>query len=273
MLPQEMNPGAAFKEYFEIVPALNEELKNEAFRIRHQVYCEELKYEQERPKKLEIDEYDHHAFHLLIRSLRTKEYIGCTRIIRPNPENPDQLLPFEKTCMATLDRSIVDPRKLPRLQIAEVSRLAVVASYRRRKDEKNSAIGLSDNDFGTPMQPQLHPRFPYIPLGLYFGTAELARLKGINTLFVLTEERLANHLNKLGFGLQFIGKPIDHRGTRFPSMMSVRGIIEGMRSTLRPLYNTIATDINKLINPPPIATKIATTNPFLLDEIESKVLI
>lgn len=244
---KDTNLGASFKEYFEVVPALSDELKNEAYRIRHQVYCEELKFEQIQPEGREVDEYDFHSLHILIRSTRTNEFIGCTRIIRPRHDNPHYPLPFEKTCSAALDRSIINPTKIPRLTIAEVSRLAVIESFRKRKGEKNSAIGLSDKDFGPDSQLQLQPRFPYIPLGLYFGTTELARLNGINTLFVFTEERLANHLNKLGFGLRSIGKSIDHRGIRTPSMMSVSGIIEGMRPTLRPLYNVIAADIRRLV--------------------------
>lgn len=243
----ESNPGTSFKEYFEIVPALTDELRNEAYRIRHQVYCEELKFEQIQPEGRESDEYDFYSLHILIRSTRTNEFIGCTRIIRPRHGNSYFPLPFEKACSAVLNRAIIDPQKLSRPTIAEVSRLAVIESFRRRKDDKNSVTGLSDKDFGANMQSQLQPRFPYIPLGLYLGTTELARLNGIDTLFVLTEERLAKHLNKLGFGLRFIGEPINHRGIRIPSMMTVSGIINGMKPTLRPLYNAIAADIKKLI--------------------------
>lgn len=34
----------AFKQYFEIVPAFSEALKDEAYRVRHKVYCEDLKF-------------------------------------------------------------------------------------------------------------------------------------------------------------------------------------------------------------------------------------
>lgn len=244
-LPEEFNLGTAFKQYFEIVPARSEALKDEVYRVRYQVYCEDLKFEPERSDKRETDEYDPDSLHLLIRSLKTNEFVGCTRLVRPPLENPHSQLPFEKACADTLDRSIIDPAKLPRESIAEVSRLAVVAAYRRRKGESGSAITISTEDFGT----QQMPRFPYIPIGLYLGTTELARLSGIETLFVLTENRLAAHFNKLGFQLQFIGEPIEHHGTRLPSMMSVSAIISNMRTNLRPLYQTIALDIEKAWRP------------------------
>jgi N-acyl amino acid synthase of PEP-CTERM/exosortase system len=248
------NLGVSFKKYFQIVPALSDALKYEAFRIRHKVYCEDLKFERIQSEGVEIDGYDRHSLHLLIRSVQTNEFIGCTRIIRPQPEDPSCLLPFEKLCRSVLDKSIVDPGQLPRQTIAEVSRLAVVASYRRRKNEKNQSIGLSEQDF-PPFSPQLpqplQSRFPYIPLGLYLGTAELARINGIDTLFVLTEERLACHFIKLDFGLKFIGEAIDHHGCRLPSMMKISDGIRRIKPMLRPLYDAIATDIRRGLTPPP----------------------
>ena len=242
-LPEQFDLGTAFKQYFEIVPACSDALKDEVYRVRYEVYCEDLKFEPERSDKRETDEYDRNALHLLIRSVKTDEFVGCTRLVRPPPENRHYQLPFEKICTDTLDRSIIDPAKLPRESIAEVSRLAVTAAYRRRKGESSSAIGISTEDFGT----QQMPRFPYIPIGLYLGTTELARLSGIDTLFVLTEHRLAAHFNKLGFQLQFIGEPVEHHGSRVPSVMSVSAIISNMRTNLRPLYQTIALDVEKAL--------------------------
>lgn len=240
-LSETFNLGNAFKQYFEIVPAFSDALKDEVYRIRHEVYCEDLKFEPTRSNGHETDEHDANSLHLLMRSVKTNEFVGCTRIVRPPPENPGRPLPFEATCASTLDRTIVDSAALPRDRVAEVSRLAVIAGYRRRKGEANCAVSISGEDFGTPKQ----ARFPFIPIGLYLGTTELARLNGIETVFVLTEERLANHFGKLGFSLQHIGSPIEHHGRRIPSMMSVSGTIDNMRSNLRPLYQTIAADIER----------------------------
>jgi N-acyl amino acid synthase of PEP-CTERM/exosortase system len=113
---------------------------------------------------------------------------------------------------------------------------------RRRlfKGETRAPIGLLDSDFGSPE----HPRFPYIPVGLYLGMLTLARRHSIETLFVLTEPRLAKHLSRLGVKIQQIGGPVEHRGTRIPSMMQVDSIIEGLNFLVRPLYNVILNEIN-----------------------------
>jgi N-acyl amino acid synthase of PEP-CTERM/exosortase system len=231
-------PSPEAKKDFEIVPAFSDALKDEVFRIRHQVYCEELAFEPRRQDQRERDEYDAHSLHLLLRSVHSREFIACTRIVRTRPEDPYYPLPFEKSCAATLDRSIVDPAKLPRGSIGEVSRLAVLARFRNRQVEERRNAGFM-RKFGS----QMHPRLPYILADLYLGTIELARLYGIDTLFVLTERRLSRHLRMLGVKIQAIGTPIEHCGQRLPSMMSATGIIDNLKLIVRPLYRTIAAEV------------------------------
>jgi len=236
--------GTAFRQYFKIVPALTKELKYEAYRIRHSVYCEDLQFESSRPDGFETDEYDNHSLHLLIRSIHNDAFIGCTRIIRPPLNSDDKRLPFEKVCAQTLDRSSIDPSRLPADKIGEVSRLAVISTFRRRKGEKKHPFNITEEDFDIgPMT-----RFPYIPLGLYIGTIELARLHDIKVLFILTEERLASHFSRLGAQLQSIGMPVEHHGLRFPSMVEIESVINNMRPIFRPLYQTIAEDIRAIIS-------------------------
>jgi N-acyl amino acid synthase of PEP-CTERM/exosortase system len=233
------NLGTSFKRYFQIVPALTGELRDHAFRIRHQVYCEELKYEPLRPDRRETDEYDAHSLHCLIRSVKTGEFVGCTRLVLCRPGDPHYPLPFERTCVQTLDRSILDPQALSRQRIAEVSRLAVVSRFRTRRGEKDSPAPLSDESFGAG----INPRFPYIPVALYLATTELAALHGIHTMFLLTEPRLARHFAKLGVNIIQIGDEVEHRGTRVPSVVNVHKIIDGLNFIMRPLYEAIAQQV------------------------------
>jgi len=232
--------GEGFRKYFEIATAFDDAGRNDVFGIRHEVYCEELGFEPVRPDRRETDEYDRHSLHCLLRtSTEPHVLVGCNRLVMARPEEPDYPLPFERTCAATLDRSIIDPAKEPRGAIAEVSRLAVRAHYRRRKGETKAAVALSDDDFGTKEQ----PRFPYIPIGLYLGVIALAKHEGIETLFVLTEPRLADHFAKLGVKITQIGGPVEHRGIRVPSMMNVDSIIKGLRFFVKPIWRVVAEEI------------------------------
>lgn len=140
ILPELLTLSETFKHYFKIVPALSDALRDEVYRIRHQVYCEELGYEAVRSDRRESDEYDPHSIHLLIRSVQAGEFVGCIRMIKCRPEDLDYPLPFEKTCHRGLDRSIMNPATLPRACIAEVSRLAVIGRYRNRRGSKGAQL-------------------------------------------------------------------------------------------------------------------------------------
>lgn len=234
------NLGAGFRKYFEVMPALTDELREHVYRIRHAVYCEELKYEPERADRRETDDYDAHSLHCLVRSVESGEYVGCTRLVLARPAEPQYPLPVERACAHTIERSIIDPQRLPRQTIAEIGRLAVIARYRNRRDDEKSPAPINDASFGTKEQ----PRFPYLTVGLYLATIELARLHGIGTLFVLTEPRLAQHFVKLGVEIRRIGGPVEHRGTRVPSVMSVASILDGLNFLVRPLYKVVAEEVH-----------------------------
>lgn len=232
-----------FRKYFEVVPAYDERLREAVFAVRHEVYCEELKYEPVRENGLETDVYDRHSEHCLMLSRgNPQQRVGCVRLVMADPENPDAPLPFEISCRDTLDRSIIDTTRLPRDRIAEVSRLAVRRIYRRRRGEKPTAVSIHETDYGTPA----HPRFPYIPIGLYLSTLALAEQRQIEYLFMLTEPRLASHFSKLGLEIQTIGGAIEHRGKRQPSLIRVESILRRINRSLmiRRLWNEVRNEIN-----------------------------
>ena len=237
-----INLGTGFKKYFNICTASTDSLLGDVFHIRHEVYCESLKFEAVRADQRETDHCDAHSVHCLLRKVDEPfEPVGCTRLVLTNPEQPDELLPFEKTCGALLDRSIVDPSRLARGRIAEISRLAVRGQYRRRKGEEHEHATINGSDFSTGAQ----PRFPYIPTSLLLGAVALAERQQIETVFVLTEPRLAAHFAKLGVEVIQIGAPISHRGTRIPSMMRTEEIIRNMRSLLLPLWRVVREEIDR----------------------------
>ena len=233
--------GEGFKKHFEVMHAADEPARSSVYRIRHEVYCDDLQYEPKRANGEESDGFDRHSLHCLLRkSSLEHDLVGCTRLVLAHQQDEDFELPFERLCADSIDRSIIDPARLPRERIAEVSRLAVRGRYRQRKNEKGTSLSLQREDFGSADQ----PRFPYIPVGLYLGTVAIAHRHGIDTLFVLTEPRLADHFAKIGVKILPIGSPIEHRGLRLPSVMNVPEIIAGLRIFIRPIWQAINDQID-----------------------------
>lgn len=233
--------GESFSRMFELTPALDDAALEQVYRIRHDVYCRDLGWEPVRENGLETDEFDRHSLHCLLRRRGTGEPVGCTRLILTRPEASDDPLPFEQSCREELDRRIVDPAKLPRHTIGEVSRLAVLNTFRQRRGEASSSVSMTDDDFGGS-GPQA--RFPFVPVSLYLGAAAIARRFGIEHVFVLTEPRLASHFARIGFDIHPIGGPIEHRGTRVPSLLSSSKVVAGLRPIIRPLYEIIERSVN-----------------------------
>lgn len=234
------NLGDGYKQYFEIAPALEEARINDVFFIRHDVYARELGFEPVREDQRETDKYDYRSLHCLVRSVDATRLAGCARVVMTDPGDAAAPLPFEVTCRNTLDRSIIDPAKQPRQSIGEVSRLAVMSEFRRRKGEQHSEATISDQDFGDRNQ----PRFPYLPVSLYMGAVLMAQRQGIEILFTLTEPRLAEHFAKLGVNIIPIGGPVEHRGQRVPSMLRVSQVYPGLRMLIRPLWHVISAQMD-----------------------------
>ncbi|HSV54342.1 MAG TPA: PEP-CTERM/exosortase system-associated acyltransferase [Burkholderiaceae bacterium] len=234
--PKRFNLAEGFRQSFEILPALTDSLRNDVYFIRHDVYARELGFEPVREDQRETDAYDRRSLHCLLRTANEpRRLVGCARLVLADPAAPEALLPLEIYCRETLDRSVIDPSQLPRERMAEVSRLAVMADFRRRKGEQGREVSIQDGDFGDAQQ----SRFPYIPVSLYIGAVALAQRHGIEYLLTLTEPRLAQHFAKLGVNIVPIGAPVEHRGMRVPSLMRVSDIVSGLRLFVRPLWRTI----------------------------------
>jgi N-acyl amino acid synthase of PEP-CTERM/exosortase system len=247
--------GEGFRQLFELTPALDDASLDQVFRIRHDVYCRDLGWEPMREDGRESDEFDRHSLHCLLRRRGTGEPVGCARLILARPEDPDYPLPFEESCKDVLERSVVDPARLPRHTVGEVSRLAVLGSFRQRKGEGLKAVSVADDDFGTR---GLNARFPFIPVSLYLGAAAIARRVGVEHVFVLTEPRLASHFVRIGFDIRAVGGQIEHRGTRVPSVLSSSKVVAGLRPLIRPLYSVIATAVDQAFRAHPEALSRVT---------------
>jgi len=228
-----------FQQYFKVVPAVTDELVAEAQRIRHKVYCEELGWEPEKTDGREKDEYDPHAIHCLLRSVSRDIFIGCIRLVLPTEKGTDLHLPMQNSCGDKLFPGHPDPVAMANREVAEVSRLAIIREFRRRRQDEGHNIPF-------PKEQQAlsdRRKFPYIPVALYLGMMELASQNNINTLYFMTEPLLARHFSRLGGDLQLVGEGVEHRGLRKPYLMDVNLVRRKASFALKPLIKVIRNDI------------------------------
>lgn len=244
------NLGSRFEDLFEFSLALDAASLEMVYRIRHDVYCRELGWEPVRPDGMEKDEYDRHSVHCLLRKRGTGELVGCSRLVLARPEEPSYPLPFEISCREVIHRDQVDPALLPRHDVGEVSRLAVMSGFRQRQGEQREPVSVGEQDFESRGG---QPRFPFIPMSLYLGAAAVARWLSVENVFVLTEPRLASHFVRLGFDIRPVGDAIEHRGTRMPSVLSSSKVVGNLRPLIRPLYAVIDRAVNRSFDAHPDA--------------------
>lgn len=230
-----------FSQFLRVELANTNELRGEVFNVRHQVYCEELHFEDERNNRLEQDEFDAHSFHSLIRHVTTGRVAGTVRLITSEQEH-DQL-PIEVHCMHAITDPDITPSAFPRNEICEISRLAVPETFRRRKFDqfKGAATGVINEVFFSERELRC---FPYIAICLYLSAALMALHNNKKHVFVMMEPRLARSLTFVGIVFKQLGEPVEYHGKRaayyinpemFRKNLSV-GYVKLLESIERELY-------------------------------------
>lgn len=229
-----LNITQHFDKYFQLIVANTAELKQEVFSIRYQVYCEELNFEpaENFPDGLEKDIYDERSIHYLLQHRPTGKNAGCVRVVLPEQKNPEAILPLE-----SLFPDHFDLNNRFRTNFCEVSRLAVLSQFRKRKGESKIPEGLiftpSDNhQIGEKRQ------FPVIALSLYWvsiGTGPLVDLE----VMALIQPRLARHLKRCGIITHQIGDLVEYHGWRGLYQIEAKKFHDNLRDDVRELFEFI----------------------------------
>jgi N-acyl amino acid synthase of PEP-CTERM/exosortase system len=237
-----MNIAEHFTQFLKPEVAINEILRNEVFRIRHNVYCEELAFEKVKEEGMEQDEFDAQSIFSMIKHKPSDTYTSCVRVVRS--ANESELLPIEKYCINAIHNNKLHPSNFPRHEIAEISRLAVKSDFRRRKADKfkGSAVGaISETNYS---ETELRC-FPFIAIGLYMAAATMSIETGVKHVYVMMEPRLARSMKFVGINFIQLGDAIDYHGMRAPYYISPTIFMENLTPGFKSLYDSIAKDICK----------------------------
>lgn len=226
-----------FETYFSVVAANTGDLLEKVYQLRHQVYCEELGYEQQRASQLEHDEYDKRSIHCLLFHRSSQTYVGCVRLILADSQKPEVPFPFERACGESLEWDFDSSAATSRRKYGEISRLAIAANFRRRRGEASVADGGSDSfDARAEEERRL---FPSVALGLYLAITAMGLNQGLEGVFAMMEPRLARQLRRFGIHFQQVGAEVQHRGIRAPFFISRDNLFNNLKPDCRVLLDNI----------------------------------
>lgn len=227
-----------FHHYFEITIANTPQLLEEVFNIRYQVYSEEMGFEPKNSAHIESDDYDESAIHVLIKYRPTDLFIGTIRMVLNEQNRDDFVFPMETHCH-TMDRGIFDIDKAGRQKIGEISRVAVIQNFRRRKED---AIGLA-GAVVVEDDAHYHRTLSYVPLSLYFASHIIAMWKHLNYTIAISEPKLMRHIHFTGIAAKQFGASFEFKGERAPYYFDKRDI--EIIPKFQPLYDVVQNSLQE----------------------------
>ena len=202
--------AANFERNFSMLLADSEPLRDRVFQLRCQVFCNELGYGMDQRDGLEADSYDPRSIHCLLHHRPSGTDAGCVRLVQPMERGGG--LPFEKFGLRYVDRHLLDWKQLDPTRCCELSRLAVAATFRRRRGEAEHADGVAAvEDINTS---NAHRRFPFIAISLYYAMIAMILERGYENIFLVIEPRLQRHVARYGIRLQQVSPEFDYFGQR-----------------------------------------------------------
>ncbi len=183
-----------FCERYQIVIANTEELRRDVFRLRHEIFCDDLGYEMDHHDGLESDEFDADSLHVLLRERVSQKAIGCFRLVMPQ-RGGHVWLPFDIYGVPHVDRSLFNWNRVNHARSVEVSRLALL--------KPNTRSQLSNGE-----------STPYLATALFYAvTAMIVRLN-VENVFMVIEPCLGRLTSRFGIKLDQISPSFEYYGQR-----------------------------------------------------------
>jgi len=232
--------------------ARTEPQRREIYRLRHQVYCEELHHKALHPLREERDPFDAQAVHCSVRHRRSGVLAGTVRLV--GKRGVHDLLPLETHCAHALTHPSLQPQHFEPHEVCEISRLAVPAMFRRQPNDVTEGAGVA----GGFSEQELRS-FPAIAIGLYMAAIILSHETQRHHVFVMMEPRLARGLGFVGIRFQALGEAIEYHGRRAAYYIDSREI----PSQLAPAYLDLLQVIGSGLFPRPLTSAYPFSHPAL----------
>ncbi len=237
----------AYNNTFELLSADTAELKEQAYKLRYDVYCLENNFEKPpfADEELEYDGYDERAIHHVLKHKPTGEIVGTLRVVLPNDEFPDESFPAQKACRHPLLHS--DSRALT---LFEISRFCTSKKFRKRERDGRTLSAYYEQDIvkgqshnGTPIF--IRRTIPYMAAALLQGAFETALSARILEGVWLVDSCHLSSLDKIGFSYKVLGPHVKEHGGVQPVVFNIKHVLDTMRRKNRHCVDLVA-DLGRL---------------------------
>lgn len=142
-----------FAQHFDFMYANSDELKRQCYLLRIDSAEQAQRSTSTRHAILDIDQYDAHSLHVLLRHRNSGRYVATIRVITNQDRLKQRLLPCEHTAREPIFVGKRPLHELARSSFSEISRSAI------------------HTEFAS------HSQFSKLTLGLYLSAMALARLE------------------------------------------------------------------------------------------------
>ncbi|MBV9750726.1 MAG: PEP-CTERM/exosortase system-associated acyltransferase [Acetobacteraceae bacterium] len=204
---------AGVREEFAVSIADTAELRQEAFRLRHQVYCIERGFEASL-SDIETDAFDDQSCHVLLRHRAGGDVLGTVRIVLSRRARAPAQFPLQTVCAPGL----LD--KLPLAATGEISRFAI------SKDRRVTAGSTS----------------ALMRLGLIQGLVTASGRLRLTHWCAVMERSLLRLLQTTGIHFEPIGPLIEYHGIRQPAWCRLDAMLARMRREQPLIWELIVED-------------------------------
>lgn len=221
----------SYRKTFRLIRADSDTQKEQAYRLRYDVYCEEHQFidKTDYIDGQERDQFDDDAVHFLLIHKTTNEIAGTLRVILPQDTKPLTSFELQKKCDHPLLQ--IENRVMG---MAEISRFCMAKKFRRRSRDGDLLPSYYEQEWNNEENkalslPFFQRRIPYAPLGLLMMAFEAIMAHGIMNGVMMVEESQISTLQRLGLCYRVLGPRLSYHGDQQPLVFNIKAVMDSMK--------------------------------------------
>jgi N-acyl amino acid synthase of PEP-CTERM/exosortase system len=205
------------------------------FALRYEVYCKERCFlaSEDYPEQQEEDIYDPYSIHMGGMH-NSGQMVVTARLILPSEKG----FPLMEHCQLFPEyQHVIDPDHLAKHPAAEISRLAMSKSFRRRKGDGDYGASTDPDPPTGPAGALLRRQQPAVVIGIFKVIYHTSKRRGITHWFAAMEKSLLRLLHRFSIDFVPIGPELDYYGPVTPYVADIAEMEKAVFTNFPALYD------------------------------------